>query len=138
MATIPDRGPSRPPSSWTTVQRADGSLGADTIDLVAVQCTHPEAGNAWKTSEGIKWLCDLLPKDIRGAGIYAFDSDYDAGNRNIRALSLQINATTLVSELKTLPSSDRPLVLIGHGFGGSIIEEVSDITSPYLCILLLC
>jgi pimeloyl-ACP methyl ester carboxylesterase len=94
------------------------------IDIVAVHGLNP-----WESYTGSPfWLRDFIAKDIRGARVFTFDYDVKAvwlceapleGIQGVtRALLAQIAAIR-----EEVPAT-RPLVLIGHGFGGFIVESV--------------
>jgi hypothetical protein len=100
---------------------------AKAIDIVAVHDLHVPGNTPWVTGDGALWLRDFIPKDIRGARVFAFNYqtwDFLPGKWDEFA-----NITKrLLDELKIvrdrLPES-RPLVFICHGFGGLIVEAVS-------------
>ncbi|KAL2854560.1 hypothetical protein BJX68DRAFT_264460 [Aspergillus pseudodeflectus] len=52
---------------------------AKAIDIVAVHGLSSEPGaNAWQAPDGTVWLRDLVPKDIKGARVFAFNYDAQA------------------------------------------------------------
>jgi hypothetical protein len=100
---------------------------AKAIDIVAVHDLHIPGDTPWVVEDGSIWLRDFVPKDIRGARVFAFDwesSDFLPGKWDEFAHITK----RLLDELKRVrdqvPES-RPLVFICHGFGGLIVEAVS-------------
>jgi hypothetical protein len=111
----------------TKAPKPEKLVEAKAIDIVAVHGLSAEPGvNIWQAADGTVWLRDLIPKDIKGARVFTFN--YDArtlfsGQQN----SLESTAAILLSEVTAarldVPPA-RPLVFIGHGFGGLLVESV--------------
>lgn len=96
------------------------------VDVVAVHGLDAAGIGSWRTQGGTLWLRDLLPIDIPCARVLAFL--YDARALFCRfPAHIESVARSLLSALamsrRDVPST-RPLVLVGHGFGGFIVEAV--------------
>ncbi|KAL4929723.1 uncharacterized protein BDV17DRAFT_290430 [Aspergillus undulatus] len=99
------------------------------VDIVAVHGLDGSLDNgSWIAEKGIFWLRDLLPRDLRHARVFAFSYNARAlftGNPTL----LESVANSLVTELalaRRRTSSTRPLVFIGHGFGGFVVEAATN------------
>lgn len=95
------------------------------VDVVAVHGLDAAGGcTSWTTPDGTLWLRDLLPSDIPCARVLAFLYDSEA---LFTRFSVESVARSLLSALamsrQDVPWT-RPLVLVGHGFGGFVIEAV--------------
>ncbi|KAI1173161.1 hypothetical protein F4777DRAFT_459374 [Nemania sp. FL0916] len=105
------------------------------LDVVAVNGlqAHPEW--TWKAKEVSKttgrreyvaWLQDLLPKSLPRARIMQFqqDSSYliNAPDKTIRECGRQL-LDALEMMRKTKHERDRPILFIGHSFGGIVVKK---------------
>ncbi|OJJ07836.1 hypothetical protein ASPVEDRAFT_76624 [Aspergillus versicolor CBS 583.65] len=96
------------------------------VDVVAVHGLDAAGGGSWRTQDGTLWLRDLLPTDIPCGRVLAFLYDAKALFSRFPA-HVDSVARSLLSALamsrRDVPST-RPLVFVGHGFGGFIVEAV--------------
>ena len=90
------------------------------------------------TGEVINWLKDarMLPNDIKNARILAFnyESQWLRSNNQVRPLSVGLSLMNAIHHERrdgaTAKGNDepkkRPIVFVGHSFGGIVIEHVSN------------
>ncbi|KAJ0414211.1 hypothetical protein BJY00DRAFT_319044 [Aspergillus carlsbadensis] len=119
----------------TKALKPEKHVEAKAIDIVAVHGLSAEPGvNIWQAVDGTLWLRDLIPKDIKGARVFAFHYNAQplyAGQQD----SLESTASTLLSAIaaarQDIPST-RPLVFICHGLGGLLVESALNyaLTNP--------
>ncbi|EXJ96108.1 hypothetical protein A1O1_01234 [Capronia coronata CBS 617.96] len=101
-----------------------------TVDIVAVHGLHEQARETWTDpASGTLWLRDLFPHRAQNARILAYDYPVQSliSSGEGSASQLLPLATSLVAELAAYRWHDngmeRPLIFIGHGFGGLLIKK---------------
>lgn len=109
-----------------TPLNADPEKGEQTIDIVAMTGVGGRPFLSWQHASGAMWLRDCLPRDIPAAQIftYGYPSKLQGSNSQARLFDY---TTEFLRELRSLsgrnPLVPRPLVLVGHSFGGLIIKQ---------------
>ena len=88
--------------------------------------------NGKPTGEIINWLKDenMLPAEIPSARILAFNyaSQWLRTNSQVRVQTIATQLLRAVHEerqLKSTEAHNRPIIFVGHSFGGIVIEQVS-------------
>ncbi|KAI1174481.1 hypothetical protein F4777DRAFT_553758 [Nemania sp. FL0916] len=129
-----DSSDASPPSS--AIAAPDYPQGLDvvhddpnaTLDIVAVHGLNGHREKTWTTADGVNWLRDLLPKDLRGIRVLTWG--YDANTHDAKRVSCQYlydHALELVADLtrkRTLTQSiNRPIIFIAHSLGGIVVKS---------------
>lgn len=90
-----------------------------------------------KTGEVINWLKDdnMLPRELENARILAFnyESQWLKSNAEVRPRSVGLSLMDAITQERrdgakrkgTDEPQKRPIVFVGHSFGGIVIEQVS-------------
>ncbi|KAH8150012.1 uncharacterized protein LAJ45_05698 [Morchella importuna] len=101
--------------------------GDDMIDVIAVAGLEGHAIESWRnTKSGEMWLQNHLPKDIKNIRIltYGYNTDLIGDTMEDTILDLRSNLFThLLNVRKTAQEKKRPIIFIGHGFGGILILQ---------------
>ncbi|OBT99250.2 hypothetical protein VE01_02704 [Pseudogymnoascus verrucosus] len=93
------------------------------VDIVAVQGLGSHPYWTWMRN-GTNWLQDLLPKVVPGARISAWGCNTHYVGRVPQYNLYQCGSSLLRSlDLHRSKNKARPLILIGHSFGGIIIKK---------------
>ncbi|CAF9928728.1 MAG: hypothetical protein ALECFALPRED_004126 [Alectoria fallacina] len=81
---------------------------------------------SWQHTSGAMWLRDFLPRDIPTAQIFIYGYPSKLQNSGSRARLFDYT-TTFLHGLRSLSRRNslapRPLILVGHSFGGLIIKQ---------------
>ncbi|KAH8154983.1 uncharacterized protein LAJ45_01516 [Morchella importuna] len=95
------------------------------VDIVAVHGLGSNPDWAWTHEEtGAMWLKHFLPKACPRARIMAFNHN-SAWDINAPVKSVDVCGQQLLDALNTSRAeTDRPIIFIGHSFGGIIIKKV--------------
>ncbi|KAF6238425.1 hypothetical protein HO173_003392 [Letharia columbiana] len=109
------------------------------VDIIAVHGLGANPDHAWVRHKDIhygqdkdvRWLTDLLPKTFRdfqpsiSARIFCFNYQSAWLGPQLSRNRLESVATRLLDDMRNrkLASSDRPIIFIGHSFGGLVIEQ---------------
>ncbi|PGH14460.1 hypothetical protein AJ80_05905 [Polytolypa hystricis UAMH7299] len=134
------------PSSWTGWREKDHSSHSrdkhessipPPVDIIAVQGLASTYERTWSKERNdgssVMWLRDLLPVDLEEARIMTFEYDSkwledpsyvslrDCGERLLR--SILYDRTHRGEETMCPIMARRPLILIGHSFGGLVIKQ---------------
>ncbi|KAL4798797.1 hypothetical protein BDV19DRAFT_385880 [Aspergillus venezuelensis] len=98
---------------------------AKAVDVIVVHGLDGDSRNAYWTADcGTLWPRDLLTKDFPHARVFAFDYDARAvftGSPKLLSNVANVLLTEFALARRGTPST-RPLVLVGHGFGGFVVE----------------
>ncbi|KAI5844030.1 hypothetical protein DFP73DRAFT_551346 [Morchella snyderi] len=109
----------------TPLNRPEG--GDNMIDVIAVAGLEGHAMESWgNTKSGEMWLQNHLPKDIKNIRIltYGYNSDLIGDTMEDTILDLRSNLFThLLDARNTAQEKRRPIIFIGHGFGGILILQ---------------
>ncbi|KAI1829755.1 hypothetical protein DTO013E5_7634 [Penicillium roqueforti] len=88
--------------------------------------SNPQTTTESRSSEKVSWVRDLLPKDDLNCRIMAFNHDTrwksNALSKSLKDLGDDL-IHALASKRETLEEKSRPIILIGHSFGGLIIDQ---------------
>ncbi|KAF3139826.1 hypothetical protein TWF703_003404 [Orbilia oligospora] len=102
------------------------------IDIVAISGLNSHAFGSWTSCSGVPendkmWLSDFISKDeiLKDSRVMTFG--YDIKYRSKKQMWIEDHGDSFLTELdkarKTPKERDRPLVIIGHGFGGTIVTH---------------
>lgn len=104
-----------PHKTWTW--RPPGTLAVE----------HDLVENAGQKS--VNWLEDLLPDVLPSTQIntfnYASDGKKDAPKESLRNIALKLLSALHAQRVDDAGWHGKPLVFIGHSFGGLVIQQVS-------------
>ncbi|KAI1387919.1 uncharacterized protein F4822DRAFT_296067 [Hypoxylon trugodes] len=93
------------------------------VDIIAVHGLGG-SGDTWKTRDGVMWLRDLIPKDLKSVRILTFNYDvlelFGGSTENFKCIVKRLLDGIVAVRSQAPPT--RPLVLIGHDVGGLLIE----------------
>ncbi|CAI6284793.1 unnamed protein product [Periconia digitata] len=105
----------------------DVVIHADTVDIVACTGIYGRPFVSWQHSEGTMWLRDYLPKDLQNCRILIWGkhSQFHPGPNPSHGVVTHYR-DSLIDDLCRLRDSGfhkhRPLILMGHSFGGILIK----------------
>ncbi|KIM79568.1 hypothetical protein PILCRDRAFT_74296, partial [Piloderma croceum F 1598] len=97
--------------------------------IVAIHGLDGHLEKSWTADNGMLWLRDLLPKELRHARIltYGYDS-YTRGRDRLANESIHDLANDLLSSLATrrrISNTEwRPIIFVAHSLGGIILKSV--------------
>ncbi|KAF3317477.1 hypothetical protein TWF173_011130 [Orbilia oligospora] len=102
------------------------------IDIVAISGLNSHAFGSWTSCSGVPendkmWLSDFISKDeiLKDCRVMTFG--YDTKYRSKKQMWIEDHGDSFLTELdkarKTPKERDRPLVIIGHSFGGNIVTH---------------
>jgi hypothetical protein len=94
------------------------------IDILAIPDIGGHAyGSFVNRQDGHMWLSDSLPKDLPGARVMVYGEGHGLpGNNHTSTFrGLALSFYNVIGPL--LRTTNKPLVLIGHGLGGLLIKE---------------
>ncbi|KAF3081867.1 hypothetical protein TWF706_002007 [Orbilia oligospora] len=102
------------------------------IDIVAISGLNSHAFGSWTSCSGVPendkmWLSDFISKDeiLKDSRVMTFG--YDTKYRSKKQMWIEDHGDSFLTELdkarKTPKERDRPLVIIGHSFGGTIVTH---------------
>ncbi|KAH8147315.1 uncharacterized protein LAJ45_08793 [Morchella importuna] len=128
--------PKSPINPGITVLHNGDEKGNITVDIVAVHGLGSNPDWAWTWEDQAKkcmWLKDLLPKSIPRARIMTYNHN-SAWFRDAPVKSIKICGEELLEALNTERShskeaQQRPIIFIGHNFGGIIIKQALVVAS---------
>jgi len=96
------------------------------VDVIAVHGLGSKYPKTW-TKDNKMWLRDFLPDDFPRARILAFVYPSEAFNNpdfvGLRALGGSLLRSLIKDREKLYSKRKRPLIFIGHSFGGLVIKE---------------
>ncbi|TGJ70665.1 hypothetical protein EYR41_002698 [Orbilia oligospora] len=102
------------------------------IDIVAISGLNSHAFGSWTSCSGVPendkmWLSDFISQDeiLKDSRVMTFG--YDTKYRSKKQMWIEDHGDSFLTELdkarKTPKERDRPLVIIGHSFGGTIVTH---------------
>ncbi|KAF3108011.1 hypothetical protein TWF102_011494 [Orbilia oligospora] len=102
------------------------------IDIVAISGLNSHAFGSWTSCSGVPendkmWLSDFISKDeiLKDSRVMTFG--YDTKYRSKKQMWIEDHGDSFLTELdkarKTPKERDRPLEIIGHSFGGTIVTH---------------
>ncbi|EGX50850.1 hypothetical protein AOL_s00054g936 [Orbilia oligospora ATCC 24927] len=102
------------------------------IDIVAISGLNSHAFGSWTSCSDVPendkmWLSDFISKDeiLKDCRVMTFG--YDTKYRSKKQMWIEDHGDSFLTELdkarKTPKERDRPLVIIGHSFGGTIVTH---------------
>ncbi|KAF3284053.1 hypothetical protein TWF970_011279 [Orbilia oligospora] len=105
------------------------------IDIVAISGLNSHAFGSWTSCSDVPendkmWLSDFISKDeiLKDCRVMTFG--YDTKYRSKKQMWIEDHGDSFLTELdkarKTPKERDRPLVIIGHSFGGTIVTHQED------------
>ncbi|RVD84505.1 uncharacterized protein DFL_006254 [Arthrobotrys flagrans] len=97
------------------------------VDLIAVNCLASDGSSAWKCKKtSHEWLRESLPCDFPNSRVLSFhySSQWKANSpvQTFQSYGLQLLQSLQKYRAKD-DTTDRPIIFIGHSFGGLVIKQ---------------
>lgn len=101
----------------------------DAVDIIAVHGLDQKVLEL-KRQDDVQWLREFVPKDVKHSRILSFSYDVllllEDSSEGLRTITQRLIEEVALTRRDT--PSTRPLVFLCHGFGGLLVQAVSNLS----------